>query len=130
MNQNSNRYNSKLKNSKICTTYKFQSYDPLTFGKVITYHRPISCAIQKNCNINQCNFNKFVWNQQNTYALMRRFPERFPIIPWTQNMNLTPGQQRQYSNNWYRQFSTSNALPCNDNWGGFYQPGSEVPYTN
>jgi hypothetical protein len=130
MNQNSNRYNAKLKNSKICTTYKFQSYDPLTFGKVITYHRPISCAIQKNCDINQCNFNKFVWNQQNTYALMRRFPEKFPIIPWTSENGLTPGEQRQYSTMFWKRLGTSQNLPVNNNWGGFAITGSEVPYTN
>ena len=45
-------------------------------------------------------------------------------------MNLTPGQQRAYSNLWWRQFGTSQALPANDDWGGFYCPGSDVPYTN
>jgi hypothetical protein len=61
---------------------------------------------------------------------MRRFPEKFPIIPAVKGLNLTIPQQRQYSNNWYRQFGTSQALPVNDVWGGFYVVGSEVPYTN
>jgi hypothetical protein len=61
---------------------------------------------------------------------MRRKPELFPITTYVQNMNLTPAEKRQYSNMWYRQFGTSQALPVNDNWGGFYLPGSEVPYTN
>jgi hypothetical protein len=125
MQQNSNR----CKN-KVCTTYQFQSYDPLNFGKVVSVKAPISCVLQKNCSINQYKFQQYVMNQQNTYALMRRFPERFPIIPWVQQMGLTKGQQRAYSNNWYRQFGTSNAMPVNDNWGGFYVVGSEVPYTN
>ena len=31
---------------------------------------------------------------------------------------------------WWRQFGTSQALPVNDNFGGFYLVGSEVGYTN
>ena len=61
---------------------------------------------------------------------MRLHPEKFPITPWVQQMNLSVSDQRRYSNMWYRQFGTSQALPVNDNWGGFYVVGSEVPYTN
>ncbi|MBT3407225.1 hypothetical protein HN415_00935 [Candidatus Woesearchaeota archaeon] len=68
--------------------------------------------------------------QQNLYAMMRRFPEKFPIISSVKQINLTLAQQRQYSNMWYRQFGTSQALPVNDNFGGFYLVGSDVPYTN
>ena len=68
--------------------------------------------------------------QQDLYANMRRQPEKYPIISWVKNMNLTPAEQRQYSNLWYRQFGTSQALPVNDNWGGFFIAGSEVHYTN
>ena len=113
-----------------CTKQKFQSYDAPTFGQVVSIKGPISCKLQNNCNLNQINFQKYVINQQNTYAMMRRYPERFPVISWVKNMNLTPAQQRDYSNLWYRQFGTSQALPANDNWGGFYLVGSEVPYTN
>jgi len=78
----------------------------------------------------QCKFQYYVQNQQNLYALMRRYPNRFPIISSTQNIGLNEGQQRAYSNLWYRQFGTSQALPVNDNFGGFYLIGSNVPYTN
>jgi len=115
---------------KMCTTYRFQSYGPIGFGNVETKKGPTSCGVQQNCNKADLNFQRYVINQQNLYALMRRFPERFPLISWTSMNGLTPGQQRQYSNNWYRQFGTSQALPANDNWGGFYLVGSEVPYTN
>ena len=126
MQKNSNR----CKNSKICTVYNFQSYNLPTLGKVIPFRSPISCNLQKNCSINQYKLDKDVLNQQDTYALMRRFPEKFPLIPSSQYLCYTPQQQRVVSNRWYRQFGTSQALPANDNWGGFYIAGSDVPYTN
>jgi hypothetical protein len=129
MQKNSNRCKDN-KDSKVCTVYNFQSYDYATLGKVIPYRLPISCNVKKNCAINQYNFNKYVLNQQDTYAMMRRFPEKFPLIPSSQYLCYTPEQQRYVSNRWYRQFGTSQALPANDNWGGFYVAGSEVPYTN
>ena len=116
-------------NSKRCCM-RFQSYDAATFGKNINICSPISCKIQKNCSINQYKFNKFVFDQQNLYAKMRRHPELFPIISSVKGLNLSIPQQRAYSNMWYRQFGTSQSLPANDNWGGFYIAGSEVPYTN
>lgn len=117
-------------NKKKCSSHKFQSYGPLTFGENITITSPISCNIQAICSKNQYKFSQYVLNQQNTYALMRRRPELFGLIPWVKDMNLTPAEQKQYSILWYRQFGTSQALPVNDNWGGFYLAGSEVPYTN
>jgi len=128
--QNSKSYNMKNKKPTKCSCYKFQSYNANNFGQDIKLCNPISCYITQQCCKNNYQFQKYVLKQQNTYAKMRRFPERYPIIPWTQNMNLTPGQQRAYSNMWYRQFGTSQALPVNDDWGGFYVVGSEVPYTN
>ena len=127
---NSNRCRDLSKNQLKCSCHKFQSYNTLTLGKTISLCSPISCNVQKICSSNQYKFDKYVLNQQNLYALMRRKPEIFPIISWVSEMNLTPAQQRQYSNMWYRQFGTSQALPVNDNWGGFFLPGSEVPYTN
>ena len=61
---------------------------------------------------------------------MRLYPERFPIISSVKNKNLTLAQQRAYSNLWWKQFGTSQCLPVNNNWGGFYLVGSDVPYTN
>ena len=126
MQKNSNRCN----NIKLCTSYPFQSYELINLGKVVNLKQTISCAVQKNCSINKYKFNKFVEEQQNLYALMRRYPEKFPIISSVKDMNLSLSDQRRYSNLWYRQFGTSQALPVNDNWGGFYIVGSEVPYTN
>ena len=62
--------------------------------------------------------------------MMRLHPEKFPIISSVKKMNLTLHQQRAYSNMWYRQFGTSQALPVNDNFGGFHVVGSDVPYTH
>lgn len=127
--QNSNRC---VKNQKQlnCSCYRFQSYNSSNFGKNIKSCVPITCKLNQKCNNSQYNFEKYVLNQQNLYALMRRKPELFPIISSVKEINLTPGQQREYSNLWYRQFGTSQALPANDVWGGFFIPGSEVPYTN
>ena len=126
---NSNRCKN-VKQNKNYTCHKFQSYDLPTFGQTIKLCSPITCNVQKICCENQGKYQQYVLNQQNLYALMRRNPELFPITTYVQNMNLTPAEKRQYSNMWYRQFGTSQALPVNDNWGGFYLPGSEVPYTN
>ncbi len=128
---NSKTYNKKkCVHTNKCSCMKFQSYDRITFGENIKLCSPISCRVNTICNNNNYRFQQYVNNQQNIYARMRRFPEQFPIIPWTANMNLNPYQQRAYSNIYYRALGTSNALPVNDNWGGFYVVGSEVPYTN
>lgn len=127
---NSNRCKKGPKQNIFCTYKKFQSYETLTFGQDISIPSPISCNVQQICINNNYKFQKYVLNQQNLYALMRRRPELFPIITSVKEINLTPGEQRQYSNMWYRQFGTSQALPANDNWGGFYLPGSETPWTN
>lgn len=113
-----------------CSCKEFQSYNAANFGQNTKICTPISCKLQQKCNNSEYRFQKYVLDQQNLYALMRRRPEKFPIISWVKGMNLTPGQQRAYSNMWYRQFGTSQALPVNDDWGGFYVVGSEVPYTN
>ena len=118
-------------NSKRCTCKKFQSYDRSTFGENISICSPILCLVEKNCSINKYKFQQYVLNQQNLYAKMRRNPELFPIISSVKNINLTIPQQRAYSNLWYRQFGTSQALPVNSTtFGASYICGSEVPYTN
>jgi len=125
INNNSKRYNQTK-----CVCRKVQSYDRFYDGRNRTLCTPISCQISQICRNNQYKFDKYVNNQQNLYALMRHKPESFPIIDSVKNLNLTLSQQRAYSNMWYRQFGTSQALPVNDNWGGFYLVGSDVPYTN
>lgn len=119
-----------IKQKIYCNCIITQSYDAATFGQNIKTCSPNACNVQLICNNDNYRFQRYVLHQQNLYALMRRFPERFPIISWVKNMNLRPGEQRAYSNLWYRQFGTSQALPANSDWGGFYVPGSEVPYTN
>lgn len=113
-----------------CTKQRFQSYSALTFGETLTYKTPISCRISEGCIKSDYNYQKYVLHQQNLYAKMRRQPELFPIISSAKQIGLSIGQQRAYSNLWYRQFGTSQALPVNDNWGGFYVVGSEVPFTD
>jgi hypothetical protein len=126
---NSNRY--KNCNKKLnCSCDRFQSYNRNTFGQNIKLCSPITCKVNQKCNNSNYQFQKYVLNQQNLYALMRRRPELFPIITSVKEISLSLREQRAYSNLWYRQFGTSQALPANDNWGGFYLPGSEVPYTN
>jgi hypothetical protein len=112
------------------TGYTFQSYDPTNFGQDVRVCLPSLCSLNLNCGLNQQNYQNYVLKQQNLYALMRRRPELFPIISSVKEINLSPADQRRYSNLWYRQFGTSQALPANDNFGGFYVVGSEVPFTN
>jgi len=129
INNNSKRFVYE-QNCKKCSCHKFQTYSRIRFAEEISICTPISCKISQICRNNQYKFDKYVNNQQNLYTLMRHKPESFPIIDSVKKINLTPAQQRQYSNMWYRQFGTSQALPVNDNWGGFYLVGSDVPYTN
>ncbi len=127
-----NKYKNNYKQcgSVDCAVGKFQSYNAVNFGKTVQIKSPITCNIDKLNLISQYNYQKYVLSQQNLYALMRRFPEKFPIIPSVKGLNLTIPQQKAYSNNWYRQIGTSQSMPINDVWGGTYIPGSEVPYTN
>lgn len=123
---NSKRCGQQLKNSNI----KIQSYDLINFGQTINMCTPISCNVSKLCDANNRQFGNYVLAQQNLYQNMRLNPEKYPIISSVKNINLKPWEQRLYSNIWYRQFGTSQAMPVNDNYGGFYVVGSEVPYTN
>ena len=117
-------------NQKYFSCNKFQSYNVGTFGENIKICTPNTCKLQLKCDKSKCQYNNYVYAQQNLYAKMRLQPHLFPIISSVNGMNLTPSQQRAYSNLWYRQFGTSQARPVNDAWGGFYVVGSEVPYTN
>ena len=118
-------------NSKRYVCTKFQSYNRATFGEDIKLCSPISCILQKKCSMNEYKYQKYVLDQQNLYAKMRRQPELFPIISSVKNINLTLPQQRAYSNLWYRQFGTSQCLPVNSTtFGASYICGSDIPYTN
>ncbi len=116
--------------NKNCSLWRFQAYTPK--GQIISIPLINSCFYNaKCCGNTNYQWNTIIKNQQNLYAYMRRFPEKFPLIPSSQNINLSPAQQRQMSNNWYRQFATSQAIGPNSwNFGGSYVVGSEVPYTN
>ena len=113
-----------------CEPVTYQSYGKFNFGKENTFYYFSELANRINCMKSSVYRNRLLNHQQNLYAMMRRFPEKFPIISSVKQINLTLAQQRQYSNMWYRQFGTSQALPVNDNFGGFYLVGSDVPYTN
>jgi len=124
---NSNNNKNYMKN---CSCAKFQSYNRITFGDNVKICSPNTCALSLKCRNSEYEFNKYVLGQQNLYAMMRRHPELFPLTTASQNIGLTPAQQRVYSNIYYRRLGTSQAMPVNDNWGGFALTGSEVPYTN
>jgi hypothetical protein len=121
--------------TQLCSAMKcgcdtFQSYNTPTFGKDIKLCNLLPLWNRILCQNNQNAKLRKIIRQQDLYALMRRRPELFPITTYVQQMNLSLADQRRYSNLWYRQFGTSQALPVNDVWGGFYVVGSEVPYTN
>lgn len=113
-----------------CACFHYQSYNKFTLGKNIKLCYTAQLWNNILCQNNQNAQLRKVIRQQDLYAIMRRYPERFPIIPSIMQLNLSKSDQRRYSNNWYRQFGTSQALPVNDVWGGFYVVGSEVPYVN
>lgn len=127
---NSKSYMQNCKNNKNYSCATFQSYNRPTFGDNVKLCSPNTCALNLKCRNSEYNFQKYVLNQQNLYATMRRYPERFPITTASLNIGLTPAQQRANSNIYYRRLGTSQAMPVNDNWGGFALTGSEVPYTN
>ena len=122
-------YNELGKKQK-CDTYTFQSYDTQTLGLEQKHYYISEISKRVNCMKSSVFRNRKLDTQQTLYASMRRNPEKYPIISSVKNMNLTLAQQRNYSNLWYRQFGTSQGLPVNDNFGGFYCVGSDVPYTN
>ena len=115
---------------QLCNNIKYQTYNKKILGKEIDL--PLMSNLSNNIN---CSYSKVyrirkLNKQQNLYTMMRLYPERFPIISSVKNKNLTLAQQRAYSNLWWKQFGTSQSLPVNNNWGGFYLVGSDVPYTN
>jgi hypothetical protein len=122
-------YNELGKKQK-CDSYTFQSYDTETLGLEQKNYYLSEISKRVNCMKSSVFRNRKLDTQQTLYASMRRNPEKYPIISWVKNMNLTLAEQRNYSNLWYRQFGTSQGLPVNDNFGGFYCVGSDVPYTN
>ena len=114
----------------VCFKRQFQSYSNKEFGKVLTYDNMSHLSNKINCMYSNVYRLRKLNKQQNLYTMMRLHPEKFPIISSVKKMNLTLPQQRAYSNMWYRQFGTSQALPVNDNFGGFHVVGSDVPYTH
>ena len=119
-----------LAKSQLCTIYNHQSYANINFGNVMKIPKEGALSQKINCMYSNVYRIRKLNKQQNLYTMMRLHPEKFPIISSVKNLNLTLAQQRAYSNRWYRQFGTSQALPVNDNFGGFYCPGSEVPFTS
>ena len=119
-----------LCNSIKCSCFHYQSYNKFTLGKNIKLCYTAQLWNNILCQNNQNAKLRKIIRQQDLYTLMRRYPERFPIISSIKQLNLSKSDQRRYSNNWYRQFGTSQSLPVNDVWGGFYVAGSDVPYVN
>ena len=119
-----------LAKPQICSVFPFQSYANINFGQVVKLPLESELTSKLHCMYSNVYRIRKLNKQQNLYTMMRLYPEKFPIISSVKKINLTLAQQRAYSNRWYRQFGTSQALPVNDNFGGFYCPGSEVPFTS
>jgi len=122
-----------IKNNELrknCSCRRFQSYDRVILGDEVKICSPNVCALSLKCRNAEYRFNHSVLAQQNLYATMRLHPERFPIISSVSGLGLTPPQQRAYSNIYYKRLGASQAMPVNDNWGGFALTGSDVPYTD
>lgn len=115
---------------QLCNLIKYQTYNKKILGKEIELPLMSNLSNQINCSYSKVFRIRKLNKQQNLYTMMRLYPEKFPIISSVKNKNLNLAQQRAYSNLWWKQFGTSQSLPVNNNWGGFYLVGSDVPYTN
>lgn len=115
---------------QLCSNFKYQSYNKKVFGEEIELPIMTNLSNKINCSYSKVHRIRKLNNQQNLYTMMRLNPEKFPIISSVKNMNLSLPQQRAYSNMWWKQYGTSQGLPVNDVWGGFYLVGSDVPYTS
>ena len=122
-------FNGNCKRSN-CNKSVYQSYGRIQLGKEVPVYTLNTLTSQLICSKSNVYRLRKLNHQQNLYAMMRRYPEKFPIISSVKNMNLTLAQQIQYSNMWWRQFGTSQALPVNGNFGGFFLPGSDTPFVN
>jgi len=115
---------------QFCVSDRYQTYASKLLGKEIKLTSISELSNNVNCSYNKVHRIRKLNEQQNLYTMMRLHPDKFPIISSVKNMNLTYAQQRAYSNYWWRQYGTSQALPVNDVWGGFNLVGSDVPYTH
>ena len=103
-----------------CDYFEFQTYNKKILGKKVKIYSLNTLNEQLICSKSNVFRLRKLNQQQNLYAMMRRYPEKFPIISSVKKMNLSLAQQRQYSNMWWRQFGTSQALPVNGVFGGFF----------
>lgn len=113
-----------------CINRKHQTYVNSNLGQEINLYQFPNLTNEVICSKAKVYRIRKQIQQQNLYSRMRLYPHLFPIISKVQNLNLTMAQKRAYSNMWWRQFGTSQALPVNDNFGGFNLVGSDVRYTS
>jgi len=122
---------------KACQTWYFQSYNQLNQTDKVSLPNP--CMMAEIVGQQQCQQQKAYNRAQNLLHQYRVNPQNYPLTSWTYKNGLTKAQQREYSNNWYRQQGTScamgstmNGTPAsiNANWPGMYIPGSQVTYTD
>jgi hypothetical protein len=122
---------------KACQTWYFQSYNQLNQTEKVSL--PNQCMMADIIGQQQCQQQKAYNRAQDLLHQYRVNPQKYPLTSWTYQNGLTKAQQRQYSNNWYRQQGTScamgstmNGTPAsiNANWPGMYIPGSQTTYTD
>lgn len=123
--------------NRLCQKWMFQSYENY-FKDKKTFLKN-QCALDQKCANQQCQYERAFNRAQNLLNQYRIRPQQFPIISSTQNINLTKAEQRQYSNYWYRQIGTSNAMGSVQpgypysvvpNWPGCNIRGSQTTYTD
>lgn len=123
--------------NRLCQKWMFQSYENY-FKDKKTFLKN-ECALSQKCQNQACQSQKDFNRAQNLLHQYRVNPQNYPIISSVQQIGLTKPQQRQYSNYWYRQIGTSNAMGSVQpgypysvvpNWPGCNIRGSQTTYTD
>ena len=127
----------RIAKQKACQTWYFQSYNQLNQTEKVSL--PNQCMMADIIGQQQCQQQKAYNRAQDLLHQYRVNPQKYPLTSWTAQNGLTKAQQRQYSNNWYRQIGTSNACgsvqpgypySVSLNWPASYIPGSQTTYTD
>jgi hypothetical protein len=113
-------------NKKNCYKTVYQDYN--NYAKDITVITPNQCIYNKTLCMQQAQFIQKQYQQQLRYSKMCRQPGKFPLISSSQKINLSPSDQRRYSNMWWRRLGSAQSTPTVSGWPGISINGSDVPY--
>lgn len=123
--------------NRLCQKWNFQSYENY-FKDKKTFLKN-ECAMAQKCQQQACQDQRDYNRAQNLLRQYRVNPQNYPIISSVKQIGLGIKDQRMYSNYWYRQIGTSNAMgsvqpgypySVYPNWPGCNIRGSSTTYTD